>query len=98
MKSNFVVVYELLDEMFDFGYPQITNEDMLQVRLSSHLVAIPPQHKGTHTAHMAHTVTHAAACKTKLPRPHTHARTHTLLPRRPSWAVPASLQFQIAAC
>ena len=35
MKNNFVVIYELLDEMFDFGYPQITNEDMLQLYILS---------------------------------------------------------------
>eukprot|EP01052_Picozoa_sp_SAG31_P010839 SAG31_NODE_603_length_13622_cov_19.019953_1_plen_86_part_00 len=35
MKNNFVVVYELLDEMFDFGYPQITNEEMLQLYIKS---------------------------------------------------------------
>ena len=32
IKDNFVVVYELLDEMMDFGYPQSTEPKILQVR------------------------------------------------------------------
>lgn len=35
LKNNFVLVYELLDEIMDFGYPQITNEDMLQLYIMS---------------------------------------------------------------
>lgn len=31
IKDNFVVVYELLDEMMDFGYPQSTEPKILQV-------------------------------------------------------------------
>jgi AP-1 complex subunit mu len=30
IKDNFVVVYELLDEMMDFGYPQVTESDLLK--------------------------------------------------------------------
>ena len=30
IKDNFVIIYELLDEMMDFGYPQITESKMLQ--------------------------------------------------------------------
>lgn len=30
IRDNFVVVYELLDEMMDFGYPQITEAKLLQ--------------------------------------------------------------------
>ena len=29
MRDNFVITYELLDEMLDFGYPQITEEKVL---------------------------------------------------------------------
>ena len=27
VRKNFVLIYELLDEMMDFGYPQLTNTD-----------------------------------------------------------------------
>lgn len=30
LRDNFVVVYELLDEMMDFGIPQITETKILQ--------------------------------------------------------------------
>lgn len=30
IRDNFVIVYELLDEMMDFGYPQITESQLLQ--------------------------------------------------------------------
>jgi AP-1 complex subunit mu len=30
IRDNFVVIYELLDEMMDFGYPQITETKILQ--------------------------------------------------------------------
>ena len=30
LKQNFVVVYELLDEIIDFGFPQITSASVLQ--------------------------------------------------------------------
>merc|ERR1712093_43483 len=30
MRDNFVIIYELLDEMMDFGYPQVTQSDILQ--------------------------------------------------------------------
>jgi hypothetical protein len=29
-QDNFVIIYELLDEMMDFGYPQATNTKTLQ--------------------------------------------------------------------
>ena len=35
LKNNFVLIYELLDEIMDFGYPQITNDDMLQLYIMS---------------------------------------------------------------
>ena len=41
---NFVIVYELLDEMVDFGYPQVTDSRILQeyiVQESNKLVAVP---------------------------------------------------------
>lgn len=30
IRDNFVIVYELLDEMMDFGYPQTTESKILQ--------------------------------------------------------------------
>lgn len=30
IRDNFVVIYELLDEMMDFGYPQTTETKILQ--------------------------------------------------------------------
>ena len=30
IKDNFVIIYELLDEIMDFGYPQTTDHDVLQ--------------------------------------------------------------------
>jgi AP-1 complex subunit mu len=30
IRDNFVIIYELLDEMMDFGYPQTTDSKILQ--------------------------------------------------------------------
>ena len=30
IRDNFVIIYELLDEMMDFGYPQVTEPKILQ--------------------------------------------------------------------
>jgi len=30
IRDNFVVIYELLDELLDFGYPQTTDSKILQ--------------------------------------------------------------------
>ena len=35
IRDNFVVIYELLDEMMDFGYPQTTEHKILQECVSS---------------------------------------------------------------
>jgi hypothetical protein len=37
IRDNFVIVYELLDEMMDFGYPQTTESKILQEYALSHL-------------------------------------------------------------
>ncbi|KAG4306112.1 hypothetical protein PORY_000100 [Pneumocystis oryctolagi] len=47
IRDNFVIIYELLDEMMDFGYPQITETKILQeyITQESHkleVVAFPP--------------------------------------------------------
>ena len=31
IRDNFVIIYELLDEMMDFGYPQTTESKVLQL-------------------------------------------------------------------
>lgn len=35
MRDNFVITYELLDEMMDFGYPQVTETKMLKEYIKS---------------------------------------------------------------
>jgi len=30
IRDNFVIIYELMDEMMDFGYPQTTDSKILQ--------------------------------------------------------------------
>eukprot|EP00689_Sawyeria_marylandensis_P002790 EC824540.1.p1 GENE.EC824540.1~~EC824540.1.p1 ORF type:complete len:147 (-),score=50.28 EC824540.1:160-600(-) len=42
IKDNFVVVYELLDEMMDFGFPQSTEPKILQefIKMESHKLTI----------------------------------------------------------
>ena len=43
IRKNFILVYELLDEMLDYGYPQITSTEMLKncVHNEAVLVANP---------------------------------------------------------
>ncbi len=40
IRDNFVVIYELLDEMMDFGYPQTTESKILQEYLSLHRIVL----------------------------------------------------------
>ena len=30
MRKNFILIYELLDEVIDFGYPQLTSVEILK--------------------------------------------------------------------
>ena len=41
LRDNFVITYELLDEMMDFGYPQITEVKVLQefIKTEAHKLA-----------------------------------------------------------
>lgn len=43
IRKNFILIYELLDEMMDFGYPQITSTEMLKncVHNEANVVASP---------------------------------------------------------
>ncbi|KAH7639645.1 LOW QUALITY PROTEIN: adaptor protein complex 1, mu subunit [Dermatophagoides farinae] len=45
IRDNFVLIYELLDEMMDFGYPQITDGKILQeyITQESHKMEIAPK-------------------------------------------------------
>lgn len=45
IKDNFVVIYELLDELMDFGYPQTTDSKILQeyITQESHKLEIAPR-------------------------------------------------------
>ena len=36
IRDNFVIIYELLDEMMDFGYPQTTESKILQESVHPH--------------------------------------------------------------
>lgn len=36
IRDNFVIIYELLDELMDFGYPQTTDSKILQESVSHH--------------------------------------------------------------
>lgn len=35
IRDNFVIIYELMDELMDFGYPQTTDSKILQEWVSS---------------------------------------------------------------
>uniref|UniRef100_A0A1I7Z9K1 MHD domain-containing protein n=1 Tax=Steinernema glaseri TaxID=37863 RepID=A0A1I7Z9K1_9BILA len=45
VRDNFVVIYELLDEMMDFGYPQTTEDKILQeyITQESHFLEVAPR-------------------------------------------------------
>lgn len=52
IRDNFVVIYELMDEMMDFGYPQTTESKILQECVESFL---GNWLSGTHWAQVYHT-------------------------------------------
>ena len=45
LRDNFVIIYELLDEMVDFGYPQTTDGKILQeyITQESHKLEMVPR-------------------------------------------------------
>ena len=45
IRDNFVIIYELLDEMMDFGYPQTTETKILQeyITQESHKLELQPR-------------------------------------------------------
>jgi len=45
LRDNFVIVYELLDELLDFGYPQTTDSKILQeyITQESHKLEVAPR-------------------------------------------------------
>eukprot|EP01036_Dinobryon_divergens_P032368 gene32368-41938_t len=42
IRKNFILVYELLDEMMDFGYPQVTSTEMLKSCVHNEAVLVKP--------------------------------------------------------
>ena len=42
IRKNFILVYELLDEMMDYGYPQITSTEMLKNCVHNEAIVIQP--------------------------------------------------------
>lgn len=46
IRDNFVVIYELLDEMMDFGYPQTTESKILQEYATDFLSKIASRTRG----------------------------------------------------
>mmetsp|Transcript_16203 Transcript_16203/g.23629 ORF Transcript_16203/g.23629 Transcript_16203/m.23629 type:complete len:441 (-) Transcript_16203:145-1467(-) len=42
IRKNFILIYELLDEMLDFGYPQITSTEMLKSCVHNEAVLVKP--------------------------------------------------------
>ena len=40
IRKNFVLLYELLDEMVDYGYPQITNTEQLKLCVHNQAAAV----------------------------------------------------------
>ena len=53
LKQNFVVVYELLDEILDFGFPQITSAAVLQSFITQKGVKSGADGKGESSYHAA---------------------------------------------
>jgi AP-4 complex subunit mu-1 len=43
VRRNFILIYELLDEMLDAGYPQVTTTEMLKVCVHNEAVVVNPQ-------------------------------------------------------
>jgi len=39
IRDNFVIVYELMDEMMDFGYPQVVDSQVLQTTIRTNRLA-----------------------------------------------------------
>jgi AP-4 complex subunit mu-1 len=42
IRKNFTLIYELLDEMLDYGYPQITTTEMLKVCVHNEPIVVTP--------------------------------------------------------
>jgi len=41
IRDNFVIIYELMDEMMDFGYPQTTESKILQEYVNITAISLP---------------------------------------------------------
>ena len=42
IRDNFVIIYELLDEVMDFGYPQTTDSKILQAWVDPDISSVQP--------------------------------------------------------
>ena len=42
IRKNFILIYELLDEMLDFGYPQVTSTESLKTCVHNEPVVVTP--------------------------------------------------------
>ena len=45
IRDNFVIIYELLDEMMDFGYPQTTESKILQESVLLSICQLPRRNR-----------------------------------------------------
>lgn len=48
IRDNFVVIYELMDELLDFGYPQTTDSKILQEYEHIFMVSLSCDHDRSH--------------------------------------------------
>eukprot|EP00927_Polykrikos_kofoidii_P030381 TRINITY_DN2613_c0_g2_i1.p1 TRINITY_DN2613_c0_g2~~TRINITY_DN2613_c0_g2_i1.p1 ORF type:complete len:477 (+),score=75.60 TRINITY_DN2613_c0_g2_i1:100-1431(+) len=48
IRKNFVLIYELLDEMIDYGHPQTTNTEHLKSCIHNEAVVVDQPHTGLH--------------------------------------------------
>jgi AP-1 complex subunit mu len=60
IRDNFVIIYELLDEMMDFGYPQTTESKILQEYITQEYYRLE-----THTARPPMAVTNAVSWRSE---------------------------------
>jgi AP-4 complex subunit mu-1 len=42
MRKNFILLYELLDEMLDYGYPQVTQTENLKAFIYNEPIVVEP--------------------------------------------------------
>ena len=75
IRDNFVVIYELLDEMMDFGYPQTTESKILQEYVPPALLLPRLLHLEVLTSRVIIQIHHARIPQTRSPSPRAN-RSH----------------------